>query len=211
MIPLLPPLPAGDWNEATISRDLVSRQPYFENSLKRSLPGVTSVWHPKRVDYLDLKLGQKWKSAVYETTIQSSTEYFVKFARFDWEIEAVNHETAAYQWLEGQRIGPAFLGHVTEHGRVIGFLMEKVTDARRADPQDIGACQTALAKLHSLGIKHGDVNRHNFLVRDGEVILIDFDFARKCEDKNELEQEMESLPEQLSDTSGRGGMITLSG
>lgn len=146
------------------------------------------------MDYLDLELGQKWKSGVYEATIKSSpTEFFVKFARFDWEIEAVDHETVAHQWLQGQEIGPAFLGHVTEHGRVIEFLTEKVANTRHAGPQDIGACQIALAKLHGLGIKHGDVNRHNFLVRDGEAILIDFDCTRKCEDRDELGQEIGSL------------------
>jgi hypothetical protein len=42
-----------------------------------------------------------------------------KFARFEWEVDAVDEECAAYQWLEGENIGPKFLGHVAEEGRVI--------------------------------------------------------------------------------------------
>lgn len=44
--------------------------------------------------------------------------------------------------------------------------MNKVKDARHAGPQDLELCQTVLSELHGLGIKHGDVNKHNFLIHD---------------------------------------------
>ncbi|KAK3641220.1 hypothetical protein LTR56_011460 [Elasticomyces elasticus] len=208
---LLPSFPPGDWNEACISRDAGSGEPYFRDCTKRSLPGITSIWHANKVDYLNLKLGAKLRSAVYETAITHLTESVVKFARFDWEIAAVERETAAYHWIEGEGIGPEFQGHVTEHGRVIGFLIAKVTNARHAGPQDLGLCQTVLAKLHGLGIVHGDVNRYNFLIHDGQAILIDFDCARKCEDQTEFKEEQQSMREQLSDESGLGGTIRIAG
>lgn len=65
----------------------------------------------------------------------------------------------------------------------------------------------ALSKLHELGIKHGDINKHNFLIRDGEVTVVDFDMAVKVGDVKELEHEMENLRGQLMDTSGRGGRV----
>ena len=71
-------------------------------------------------------------------------------------------ETTAYSWLSDQDIGPQFLGHVTEAGRVMGFLMENVSGCV-ADVGDLQKCQRTLNKLHALQPKHGDTNKHNFL------------------------------------------------
>ncbi|KAB8277879.1 hypothetical protein BDV30DRAFT_204453 [Aspergillus minisclerotigenes] len=65
------------------------------------------------------------------------TPVIAKFARFAWEIQYIEDETTAYQWINGHDIGPRFLGHLTEHGRVIGFLMEGITNARHAGLQDL--------------------------------------------------------------------------
>lgn len=51
---------------------------------------------------------------------------------------------------------PGSWDNLTEDGRVIGFLMERVRNARHADPQDLEACQETLPRLHALGIRHGD-------------------------------------------------------
>lgn len=50
------------------------------------------------------------------------------FARFDWEIQYIGNETTHIN----HDIGPRFLGHLTEDGRVIGFPMERITNARHA-------------------------------------------------------------------------------
>jgi hypothetical protein len=48
------------------------------------------------------------------------------------------HETTAYQWISGHNFRPQFLGHLTEkNGRVIGPLMECITDAQHAGAEDI--------------------------------------------------------------------------
>lgn len=88
---------------------------------------------------------------------------------------------------------------------MIGSLMERVTGARHACPNDIAACQQILSRLHHLGNLHGDINRFNFLIRDSKAVLIDFDTARKCGDQDALSKEFEALPEYLQDTSRRGG------
>ena len=70
----------------------------------------------------------------------------------------------------------------------------------------MGSCRKALERLHDLGIKHGDINKHNFLVREGhDVVLIDFETAKKCS-RQELEDEMIVLEENLNDPSFRGGV-----
>lgn len=83
--------------------------------------------------------------------------------------------------------------------------MERITDARHADTQDFETCSEVLSRLHDLGVRHGDTNRFNFLVRDSKATLIDFDTAQKCDDGNLLLQEFENLTVCLKDLSGRGG------
>jgi predicted Ser/Thr protein kinase len=130
-----------------------------------------------------------------------------KFARFDWEIGYLKNETTAYQWIEGQDIGPRFLGHLTEDGgrRVIGFLIERIWDARHAGPDDLEGCQRVLSRLHGLRIRHGDINRFNFLATPDRTALIDFDTARRCEDQDALCDEMEDVAARLLDPSTLGG------
>lgn len=92
---------------------------------------------------------------------------------------------------------------------MIGSLMEDFPDSRHAGPEDLGVCQEVVGWLHGLGIRHGDLNRFNFLIiGEGErAVLIDFDTARKCEDEKKLRVEFEGLVESLKDESGRGGVI----
>lgn len=94
-----------------------------------------------------------------------------------------------------------------EEGRVIGFIMTRIIDCRHATPEDLNLCQLALSKLHQLGIKHGDTNKHNFLIHGGKVTLIDFESASKSANATELEEELHDLQDQLRDTSGKGGRI----
>jgi hypothetical protein len=117
----------------------------------------------------------------------------------------MNTETTAYECIRDRGIGPKFLGHLTEgkDGRVVGFVAEWVQDARSAGPGDLESCRKALGRLHELGIKLGDTNKHNFLVREGhDVVLVDFE---KCSPQ-ELEDEMNALQESLEDPSFRGGV-----
>lgn len=83
--------------------------------------------------------------------------------------------------------------------------MERITDARHAGPQDIKACGEELSRLHDLGVRHGDTNRFNFLVRDSKATLIDFDTAQKCDDSEILLNELKYLSMCLKTASDRGG------
>ncbi|THX74173.1 hypothetical protein D6D05_07086 [Aureobasidium pullulans] len=109
--------------------------------------------------------------------------------------------------IQGHGIAPAFLAHLTEEGRIIGFVMEHIANARHAEPEDLPLCQETLLRLHRLGIKHGDVNKHNILVRDSTAILIDYDNALRGQEADVLNEEFLSLDAELRDTSGRGGTI----
>lgn len=123
-------------------------------------------------------------------------------------VPQLDSETHAYSWIQGETFAPKFLGHVTENSRVIGFILEHIDNARAAGPADLDICRRALMELHALGIKHGDVNRHNFLVKGDGAYIIDFDAAEYCEDSEALVAELDLLPRELSDCSGKGGIIS---
>ncbi|KJR86892.1 uncharacterized protein SPSK_01918 [Sporothrix schenckii 1099-18] len=212
LISLLPPIPPGDWNKGRISRHPTTGDPYFAAVSRAYLPGITKTWHPTRVDYLELRMQRKLRSNVYEATCpRFSSVVIAKFARISWEVPQLEAETEAYEWIEGHQVGPRFLGHLTEEGGVIGFIMARVPDCLHATVDDFRLCSLALSKLHELGIKHGDINKHNFLIHDGKATLLDFDNASRAASADELEDELQELRDKLQDTSGRGGRIVESG
>lgn len=127
-----------------------------------------------------------------------------KIAWSEWELPRIEQETRAYQLLEGSGLAPRFLGHVHENGRIMGFLLEKI-EGRPASFQDLGTCETALRKLHELGLIHGDVNRYNFLITKEEVKLLDFECLRDNASPESMVKELENLRAELVEESGRGG------
>ena len=97
------------------------------------------------------------------------------------------------------------LGHLTEDGWVIRFLMERVWNARHAGPQDLEACQETLSRLHALGISHGNLNQSILLIRGEKAVFIDFVTTRELRCRNALVEESEDSPGRLQDLSNRGG------
>lgn len=234
LIPLLPPFPPGDWNQDHVSRDPTTGQDAVFSRLPRSiLPAVETIWHPTRIDHLELTRIGRFKQNVILAThpVLFDVPVVVKFAEFPWQIPLFEAETAAYQWVDGRHIAPAFLGHLTEDGgrRVIGFVLQAVVGGGRgartaAGPKDLAACRRVLARLHALGIKHGDVNKYNFLLASsnnslddggggdgdgGEAVLIDLESAVRCDDGAQLELEYRSWEQSLGDPSenGRAGLV----
>lgn len=203
----LPPLPAGDWNLGHICKDKGSSQSKIDWIVRKDFSGIRNLWHPTQVDYLALALGNMYMSNVYQAQCDRfDSPVIVKFARFPYEINWYNAETEVYSWIKGHDIGPDFLGHVTEGDRVIGFLLEQVK-GRHASIEDLGPCRATVGRLHELGIIHGDLNKHNFLVEGSRATLVDFEVARKSCDKDEMAKEMQGLEQQLRDVSGRGWRI----
>ena len=207
---LLPPFPPGNWNNGHVAKDPRTGEAAFIKTEIESLPGVENIWHPVRLNELDFKC-EYVRQRVHISThpeLNDGKPVLMKRAVWPWEIASMNAETTAYEWIRDSDIGPKFLGHITEGegGRVVGFVAEWVQDARAAGPGDLESCKKALGRLHALGIKLGDINKHNFLVREGhDVVLIDFETAQKCSPQ-ELAGEMNALQESLEDPSFRGGV-----
>ncbi|XXG95874.1 hypothetical protein Hte_002146 [Hypoxylon texense] len=208
----LPPLPYDEqWTVAHISRNKTSG--LLETSTSnQTLAGVKCQWHPNLVDVLKLERTKQLTAAAFEAFSHSTlpsiptkpATVIAKIARFEWEISRIERETRAYQLLEGSGLAPRFLGHIHESGRIMGLLLEKV-EGCPACAQDLGACQAAVERLHRLGLLHGDVNRHNFLVTAEGVKLIDFEHVEENASPEAMGKELESLHAELVDESGRGG------
>ena len=117
----------------------------------------------------------------------------------------IKNESRTYEIIQSRdpALAPRFLGHVTEnHSRVIGFLLERIPDAREAGPGDLEECRVALARLHGLGIVKRQLSRHSFLVRKDGSVLVQGPFTGPPEDHDNSEElmktEMESLKEVLA-------------
>lgn len=215
-LPSLPPLPHNEeWTVANISRDKTSGD--LKTSISnRTLAGVKCQWHHTKVDCLELERSEQLTAMAFQAvshsilpiTLPSPATVIAKIARFEWELPRIEQETRAYQLLEGHGLAPRFLAHVHENGRIMGFLLEKI-EGRSASIQDLSACETALGKLHELGLVHGDVNRYNFLVTEEGVKLIDFETLRENASPESMRKELENLRTELVDESGRGGGFIL--
>ncbi|EKJ75766.1 hypothetical protein FPSE_03946 [Fusarium pseudograminearum CS3096] len=205
-VPSLPCFPDNEeWTIAHLSRDETSGE--LKTSVSSTTrPGIHQ-WHQTRIDCLDLEKTKSLTPMVFETVSHSilpSDTMIAKIARFEWEMPRIEQETRAYQLLEGSGLAPRFLGHIHENGRVMGFLLEKL-EGRSASFQDLDACETALGKLHELGLLHGDVNRYNFLVTEEGIKLLEFELAEENASPESMCEELEHLRVELVDESGRGG------
>lgn len=101
---------------------------------------------------------------------------------------------------------PYGLGHIHEHGCVMGFVLEVIKGCP-AKIEDLSRCRSVLQRLHDHGLLHGDVNRYNFVVQhNGAVRLVDFEGIQVCaDDPGSMQDEMASLYDQLVEETGRGG------
>ncbi|KAK6496140.1 hypothetical protein TWF481_002164 [Arthrobotrys musiformis] len=207
----LPAFPAGDWNSGRIAR-AENGVLYFVETIKKGLPSIDHIWHEKSFDYLSLQMKKRLGANVHLVTAPhvhpENRDVIAKFARFPWEVERYALETKSYEWIKGHGIGPQFLGHLTEDGRVIGFLMEKL-EGRHATIADLPACKEVVGRLHALGILHGDLNKHNFLITGKDARIIDFETAKLSSDRDKMYQEAQTLEKELLDESGRGGMSVI--
>ncbi|KAG6303333.1 hypothetical protein E4U45_002256 [Claviceps purpurea] len=212
---IFPPFPIGDWNKGHVARDPVTGQVTFTGTEKVLLDEVNSGWQTVKFDELEFSRQDRLRHRVYVVThprINGGGPVLMKIANWPRELDRIETEIAVYQRICDQGVGPKFLGHVIEgpDGRVIGFITEWLGGARSAEPRDLDDCRKALARLHQLGIKHGDINKYNFLVREGhEVALIDFEVSRLDCSHDELEEEMNDLKDRLESTDPRGGSFVV--
>ena len=217
LIPRLPDLPDPPWTTMDISRD--ENGSLISKISTDPLPGIEQIWHNTHIDVLSLEKTRRFNSGVYEVQYDGAPA-IAKIACFQWDIARIEHETWAYsiiacyhsQHPNERPFAPKFLGHLTENGRVFGFLLQKV-DGEPAGIDDLAECEALLRRLYRLELIHGDVNRHNFLVdrvsgSDVPVCLIDFEHVAPF-DQDLARAELLSLPAELAEETGRGATVWL--
>jgi hypothetical protein len=109
LISLLPEFPAGDWNDGLVAKNASDGQPHFDHVRVTQFPGVQNTWHVTRVDYLDLSIGRKLRTRIYEATSSSvfgDQTIVAKFARFPWEIGYIEGDTTATNGSTATISGP---------------------------------------------------------------------------------------------------------
>jgi serine/threonine protein kinase len=182
---LLPPRPA-DCNWADLSDHVVWS--------RKLLKEARYAWHSKRIDIRELDpikhLNHKVVLCRYKSELVCS-----KIARFEHELPDIEREAQAYQIIDGHNIGPRFLGHLTENGRVMGILMQYIPDSRYGTIADLGACIAVLRRLHEFKILLVDINRNNFLLSvDGrQAMICDFASSELDADDAALKEEEDEL------------------
>ncbi|KAI9684822.1 MAG: hypothetical protein M1829_000197 [Trizodia sp. TS-e1964] len=189
---ILPSLPPDDWNHAYFSKNPTKGGPYC-------------------IEFLDFKLGQMFHCGTYRaTSSRLDSEVILKTSRFPSDMQFFEVEPDMYETLEGHQMTPKFLGHLMEHGRVVGIIIEYISNGHPPTVEDLPLCQQVLAKMHKLGFLHGDINKHQFIICDGRAFLIDFATTRRCDDPKLLEEEFQSLEKYLLYDSDFGAPFDIS-
>ncbi|DAA72710.1 TPA_exp: Uncharacterized protein A8136_5945 [Trichophyton benhamiae CBS 112371] len=165
----------------------------------------------RKFEVLSLKRTRYYRHNVHEV-IFNGAPAIAKIVRWEWELPRMENETAVYSFIyqdqcahpEDPPIAPQVLAHLTEDGRVMGLLLEKV-NGRFPGPDDLARCEEVVRRVHDIGIVHGDINRYNFLIDDetGNIRLVDFEHAKHLTEET-ARAELDSLPSELAEETGRG-------
>lgn len=156
-------------------------------------------WHPRTVEYGDLvrvATIQEGRLEVVQHPDLGSEPLLVKRAALPAYIDSISRETHFYRLLDGLGVTPLFLGHVTDGGRITGFLAEYVQQQQedgKRHSRDVGteACLAALRRMHARGIAHMDAHGGNCLVReDGSAAVVDFELAEETSSVAEYERDL---------------------
>lgn len=180
----------------------------------KPLAGVSEnlIWHRQKIEVTTLPITTRHTPRTREVSYAGGTA-ISKIARFEWEIPYVEKETEVYATLHKlgeDGLAPRFLGHLTENGRVMGFLIEKLA-GRHAGIEDLEGCLEVVKTFHRTGMVHGDLCKYNFLVEEGGIAkLIDFENASSMDCVEDEEDEINGLAEQLAEDDGRGAPYGLS-
>lgn len=171
--------------------------------LSGEMPGIRNIWHPRTVEYVDLlavdmsqssneMLRQPRSNVVAVKSPLFPVPVVAKFAVWPETIKDIDKESKGYLLVNSHNIGPKVLGHITEEGRVIGLVLERL-DGHPATLEHLAACKEALGKLHDLGLQHGNLWCKSFVVKDGKATIVDFEEVRPLWDECRLALEMQDL------------------
>jgi len=201
------------WNEQWKTLTVTKSHNGVECAINKFLPHALNyrtilTRSDRRYNLLDLELRDRISDRVSRVLVYNRV-CVLKIARFKHELVALEREIRAYCALMNHKftLAPEFIGYAyeEEEDRVIGFLMEEI-HGRHPDIRDLRTCQSTVQQLHSIGIIHGDLNRHNIIITGDEARLIDFEASTLQKEGHHIEarDELQKLIENLLDSSDVG-------
>ncbi|KAK5627976.1 hypothetical protein RRF57_003691 [Xylaria bambusicola] len=128
-------------------------------------------------------------------------------AIWSWEpdtIHCIATDTQNYSIVNARDpdLAPKFLAHIVDNGtRVVGYIIERIPDAREAGPEDSEKSRATPRRLHTVGLAHdlGSPIRHEFLLRtDGAILFQGFGGLRQTTDRETMDHDLEDLEDILS-------------
>ncbi|KAK1760010.1 hypothetical protein QBC47DRAFT_357820 [Echria macrotheca] len=197
VLSVVPPFPSGNWNTGYVDRDCRTGKAVFSSMRNVQLGAAQIIWHPGGREFAEFQYLRPITAQVSLAWHPCIGLVILKIADCERVINNFVDETNMYGWIEGHDIGPRFLGHLMDHGIPFGIILEYIKDARQAEPKDLKACQKVLDKLHSLGIRHSDIQTHFLIRKNGDAVLISFSCATQNAPKDDLEAESQQLVELL--------------
>lgn len=213
LLPRLPAFPDSSWTTMRLRGGPDSS--IQSTILYDKLQGI-EAWHLKNVEVTSLRRISSHKHRVQEVEFEGQPA-IAKLAPFEWWNPMADRESLTYEIVTREHpgdqppIAPKFLAQLTEEGRPMGFLLEKI-EGQPAAPHDLPACESALRNLHKLGLVHGDMNRYNFIVEKGtrRVRMIDFEHA-SLYTAEKGEKELDDMWTMFSLDSRLGAMTAIVG
>lgn len=202
------------WTTLTVFRDggrIQYRQDQWE---PHYLPKEVASGTLPRLNFLNLDIQHSFKNRVFLVHFNMERQV-LKICPFQSELPYFTQEMKVYKTLSerGCDLIPRLSAYVYERSeeQIIGFVCEEL-HGRVAELDDHDECKRSLAKLHTYGIIHGDLNKFNIMItKDGarffdlEKSILDTDGEISQEDFSRLQQEeLEGLKKALSDEEGWG-------
>ncbi|OAQ97450.1 hypothetical protein LLEC1_01818 [Akanthomyces lecanii] len=98
-------------------------------------------------DVLELKRQHCVKVRTRHCLNDAGAEVYLKLARFEFEVGALEREVRMYYALRGSALSPALLGYVFEdtRDRIVGFIIDKLVGRYPASAEDCAACASSEA------------------------------------------------------------------
>ncbi|RYC59151.1 hypothetical protein CHU98_g7055 [Xylaria longipes] len=183
----MPHLPGGDYCSVNIGVTPSGKETLLKTTSCQRLPGVEGYWHDNNLGFLELEI-LEWahstnnvKLVRHPSLTTPGSLAVMKYAPFVHTVDQISREIQMYRHLQDSGVAPTVLGQVVEEGRVIGFLLEYIADARPISMAGkfydlaLEKCKQALVTLHGMGVKHNNASPENCLIRaNGNAVLIDF-------------------------------------
>lgn len=113
-------------------------------------------------------------------------------------IAALEDESRVYlalRHLQGRCI-PKVYGYFNVWGILRLFALENVGKAISDKPISSSLrrkMKAAIKHLHNAGYIHGDIERRNFYIKEGQVFIIDLEYCQKTQDQTRMRDEMASV------------------